>query len=373
MEISNINSSNHLHLSRLPAFMREHFKWIASLAFILSSGAGVFTLLFYLNYLGRPDLFIDSLEFSPALIIWFLIFFFFFIVIVVSTLMSSCCLALSVLLANPDSDSRSCIALRLFAVTAIIMMLWISLLVVSAYLPDTDWLMASGAWIIGIYILSAIGAWLFLRKHPLNLPKLKEGSIWKRTYLPLGFSLGTTALMGTLPAYLVMKGYAGPDNWENALRLISFCALAMILSMAPAVCYYLSDSQTKYRRTSAVTGGLAFYAIILTVIASGAFGYATVNIAKIAGLTDLTPRLYEISNNNHNIENFMAKDWAASSAGADHFTIKAVNLYSFGSVKLLCPITAVPEAYKDWRKNSNRCVPFKKNAVASLAAIEPST
>ncbi|MCP9340341.1 hypothetical protein [Stutzerimonas xanthomarina] len=349
--------------------IKNHFAWISATVAAMAPIAGIFSLVVYVNYIGRPDVLLRSLQFSPSLIVLVLAFILFFVAIVGSMLITSYFFSLVPAWLRPKPEYGDSFTRRLFGVTVLGMLGIVFILGIASQLDRT---LESPWWLLVVFILPAVFSWPFINGHLDKAEYLAAPLAIHKGILAcvlLTILVGVTALLGIYPAWYVMRFYEGRSGMSGLTEALLFCLLTMAGSLAPAVGYYMSINKNRAAQVKSALAGVLIFLGILTLTAPPVFSFASVGSMSVLGLSDRQVRKYLVSSEDYPADYLNQLSWNATSDGGKKYTLEAFSLYEFGPVTLLCPAAMRTVKNNNLKDHTNLCIAFKSDAVLPLHAI----
>lgn len=347
--------------ARLPEVLRillRHAKAITATASLVGAGLGLVFLRVYLGAIGRPELFMDSLDVGPALFAW----------LGASALVG---VATLVALAMPSITVGFFVsALRLPEAVRVAVMkrALVTVAVGFACLFGSPlWIATERAWLALPVVLVGVGATLALLGHwdtgfrrawattlaaqlDTDSPNSRRG-VW----IAATFLLTLAALAGVFPLSLALNAYRGGSSewaqWKGLL--VGF--LSMLLTLLPAAAFYLSEGAL-LRRLRNLAYGTAIMAIVLLFSSAAIIQivvYGAAGLVQVRQQTVLTLAL----DARYPPAAFQGGAWHGQPLNDGRVRIEAFRLYSFGGLHLLCPARWVDTRLKNWPSRAGACVP----------------
>ena len=350
--------------------IKNHFTWISATVAAFAPLAGILNLAVYANYIGRPDIFLRSLQFGPSLVILFLAFILLFVGIVGSMLITSYFFSLIPSWLRPMSEHADSITRRLFGMTVLGMLGIVLILGIASFLGRT---LESPWWMLIVFLLPAFFSWLFINAHInqaeyLTSPLTTRKKIWACVLLTI--LVGVTAAFGIYPAWYVASLYEERSALSGLIEGLLFCLLTMAASLAPAVGYYISTNKSRGAQIKSALAGVLIFLGILTITAPPVFSVASVGSTSFLGLSDRQVRNYVVNSEEYPAKNLDQLSWKITNDGGKKYNLEAFSLYEFGPVNLLCPadMQAIKNRHLD--EHTERCIAFKGGAVLPLDAVK---
>lgn len=351
-------------------FAKEHYGWITALCAFLASFAGVASLSSYSLYIGRPDVFLRSLEFGPSLAILFVACFLLFVGLVGSMLVTSYVFSSTISFLKPEIEQAKTVVRWLFGMTAAAMAVLILVVLAGTLL---DYSTAHLGWAF-LSLIPLVGtAWKFFKVNAGKLGCLPLEAGTSRKILACALlvaALELIAFLGIFPASVVAKSFVGPDTILGLSQALIFSFITMQGSLFPAVVFHMSMAESRLIRFRLVLASVFGFIGVLTITAPAMFGFVSVGGAHTIGLSDLEQRHYLISSDKYPIGKFDKTRWNTVEDQEKKFIIDAISLYSFGSVELLCPANLRLVKAPERRKYTQRCVRFTRSAITVLDAVD---
>lgn len=347
--------------ARLPEVLRillRHGKAITATASLVGAGLGLVFLRVYLGAIGRPELFMDSLDVGPALFAW----------LGASALVG---VATLVIMAMPSIVlSFFSAALRLpEAVRAAVMKRALVTVAVGfvCLFGSPLWITSKPAWLaLPVVLVGVVTTLALLRRWDRGFrrawatllssqPKPDAFGTRCDAWITAIYLLPQAAIAGVFPLSLVLDAYRGGSSewaqWKGLL--VGF--LSMLLTLLPAAAFYLSEGAL-LRRLRNLAYGTAIMAIVLLFSSAAIVQivvYGAAGLVQVRQQTVLTLALGA----RYPPAAFQGGAWHGQPLGDGRVRIEAFRLYSFGGLHLLCPARWVDTRLENWPSRAGACVP----------------
>jgi hypothetical protein len=345
--------------------LKEHYGWVS----VIAAGLGILNLAIYTHHIGRPDVFMSSLEFGPGLILLWITHLFFFVVLIGSMLFPSLVFAGGLSALRPKPEYAASIVRVLTGLTAFAMLGVVIPIGAAAYRDET----ASPWWALTVLVVPALCSWFFLHgniaKTELLTDKLKS---WRMLLACVALTglLGLTALVGIYPALFVTQFYeerGAMGGWGEALF---FCFVVMVGSLAPAVGYHNQLLKGKPAQFRGGFFGFGLFAALLILTVPSLLIFPSVVSAKFLGITDREVKRYLIVNEEYPADSLDTQRWSITRSEAKKYLLHGFSLYANGPIALLCPADLAKLPERELHKYTAQCVPFDESAVKPLDVVE---
>ncbi|MFF5866727.1 hypothetical protein [Pseudomonas sp. NPDC012596] len=351
--------------------LKEHWGWISGIVAALAPIAGIVNLATYAHYIGRPDVFMPSLELGPGLILLWLAYILFFVLLIGSMLISSLFLSFGLSELRPKPPAAASIARVLTIITAASMFVVILPVGYQAYNGE----MASAWWALLVFVIPALCSWFFIAG---NIDKAESlGRVikrWQWLWACMAFTLvvGFAALSGIYPAWFVTKFYQERGIVGGVAEAAASCLIAMVFSLAPTVGYYQLASKGRVAQIRGALGGLVVFLAVLMLMVPALLTFPSVFAVKFLGISDRQINRYLITNAEYPAENLNVELWSLSRGMERKYLIEGFALYRYGSIVLLCPSHLAGKTEKELDQLTGQCIPFAKSEVKQLNEVPQS-
>lgn len=345
--------------------LKEHYGLVSAIAAAL----GIFNLAIYTHHIGRPDVFMSSLELGPGLILLWITHLFFFAVLIGSMLFPSLVFSGGLSALRPKPEYAASIVRVLTAITAFAMLGVVIPIGAAAYQDET----ASASWALTVLVVPALCSWFFLHgniaKTELLTDKLKS---WRMLLACVALTglLGLTALVGIYPALFVTQFYEERGvmgGWGEALF---FCFIIMVGSLAPAIGYYNQLLKGKPAQVRGGLFGVGIFAALLILTVPSLLIFPSVVAVKFLGITDREVKRYLVVNEDYPADSLDTKRWSIERSQEKKYLLHGFSLYANGPIILLCPPDLAKLSERELHKYTAQCVPFDESAVKPLNVVE---
>lgn len=349
-------------------FLKEHYGWASSIIIALSPLAGITNLLVYTHYIGRADVFRDSLEIGPGLILLWLTYILFFAILIGSMSISSFVLAAGLRELRPKPEYMIPIVRNLVAIVAS-SMLFVTL-PIGFYAQRNE--TASIGWAALAFFPPAIASWIFISWSVGKFETLTNEvkAAWRlMACLALTIWAGFIALLGIYPAWLVTTLYQGRGVQESFPGVVIFGFLAMVGSLAPAIGYYNRPLHVRFSQSKGALLGTALFLGILILMAPSILSVPSIVAVNVLGISDRQVYRYLVASEDYPANSLDAKRWSVSHSQDKRYLIHGFSLYTQGAVALLCPAGLAKTEISLINQHSYQCVAFSKSAVKRLDGV----
>ncbi|BEN55069.1 hypothetical protein ACAX60_000772 [Serratia marcescens] len=334
---------------KLIHIIKKNYGWIIGISSPISILLCFLTLWTYTRYIGRPDIFGESIEATPQTI---LILFtatlsfmaFIFLIFAPSIFLVQGRLGLDI---NKNNRKKS---VRYILTITIVNMILLALSLLTAWAPNN-----SALWLVPGAISSLFLTWLLLKKNFLTT------GFWASLFIT-GGSLFISAACSTFSLLLI---YA--DNQDSPPFLLTPLWLSiMFLSLTPGLIYLYSESNSATIKLKRIALGISTVTMLIILFTPSLLNNVSHRAMSIARLIDLQPRYYQVSQSSYNTSNLEKVEWNIDNINENSYRIIAFSLYNFGSKRLLCPISLAKKPTPELRKHTHQCVLFDKSALKTL-------
>ncbi|XEG73697.1 hypothetical protein QA447_05555 [Pseudomonas sp. abacavir_1] len=352
----------------IAALLKRHYASISATVAALAPFAGIVNLAAYTRHIGRPDVFMPSLELGPGLILLWLAYALFFAVLIGSMLITSLFMSWGIGFLRPKPDYAASLVRILTAVTAASMLLVIALVVLTTLL-DCE---IHPGYLSVILVPPGFASWFFLTGNVHSTESLKgDLKSWKMFLACIALTgwVGLTAIFGIYPAWFVTKFYeerGATGGWGEALF---FCFIAMLGSLAPAIGYFNLAQKGWVAQVKAAIFGLVFFIGVLILMVPSLFSFPSVVAIKFLGISDHQVKRYLVSNDEYPADSLNAKRWAITHSEEKKYLLQGFPLYSYGAVTLLCPADVAQFKEQEIDQHTAQCIPFARSALRPLDGV----
>jgi len=356
------------------ALVKEHFPWISSVTVVLAPFLGLLNLWAFAQFIGRPDVFFQSLEFGPGLALLMVAYVVAFFAVIGSLLVSSYFFTILLEFLDFDQASARLVTLWLLGVAVTSVAAFIA---VFALLGYGD--LVSMQWLFLAFIPPLIPAWFFVRSY-VDRTKVPKIGFWKGMLLCVGLALFLTCAMFPnvmLSMLYMMNFYGGNPDERNELYDFLYWFILSIGALLPAVgiCLKIKESAAEKMKW-ALTGFLVFI-LFLFMVFPRMFGMISAGSMTLLGVSDLEERYYLVDGIQYP-SGSLGAHWSVTEYDEAHYSVRAFSPYFYGVSNLLCPaslLTPKPDSSLKLKigylkNHTQACIPFWKDAVRKLNAVE---
>lgn len=351
--------------------LKGHCGWISGIVAAMAPIAGIVNLATYAHYIGRPDVFMPSLELGPGLILLWLAYILFFVLLIGSMLISSLFLSFGLSELRPKPPAAASIARILTIITSVSMFAVVLPVGYQAYHGET----ASAGWALLVFVIPALCSWFFIAGNTDKAESLgRVNKRWQWLWACVAFTLvvGFAALSGIYPAWFVTKFYQERGIAGGVAEAGAFCVIAMVFSLAPSIGYYQLASKGRAAQIRGAVGGLVVFLAVLMLMVPTLLTFPSVFAVKFLGISDRQINRYLVTNIEYPADNLDAKLWSLTRSMERKYLIEGIALYRYGSIVLLCPSNLAGITEKELDQHTGQCIPFAKNEVKQLDEVPQS-
>lgn len=163
-----------------------------------------------------------------------------------------------------------------------------------------------------------------------------------RMHLGTPFILGVLSWVYVFPLSLMMHNLTflpGADDRSQLLDTLMLSAIVLFTSLLPGVVYIKADRQWSLLKQAACVGGTAIGLLMVLSVFLPVIPALLINFTvKITGIIDTQPYNYAVSTTVYPQEAFSSREWRYQKTADGNFhRFDGVTLFSFGSVRLVCP------------------------------------
>ncbi|OCQ50620.1 hypothetical protein Ppb6_04401 [Photorhabdus australis subsp. thailandensis] len=328
----------------------------------------LFVIWFYLNRLGRLDIFISSVTFKDLFIVIASTFLFSTVLTSIFMFIPSILLISIIKKESNQFHNYKKIRGNFVTIAFIISLLAVGIFLFSAWLADKFEYMEEAIIIISVlFVLSSSMLVSYLINKNLISDVLQYKN--KRTRIKLSClfhiiipaSIFLMTLFYSYPLSLIINKI--PNKGEvsdNVLMLyvVATSLITVIFSLIPGSVYLSRDKSEGIVKNVYITGYAVIFSLFsLSWIITSIPVFIVNATMKISGISDYNEHSYLINEDNYPLEVFNNKQWNIRALEKNgFFLIDGVTLYAFGDIKLVCPVDVL-EAYK----NSLRFIPADRS------------
>lgn len=345
----------------------------------LSALVGVMVSIFfvykYLHMMGRGDLFIDAVAGDNASLYILALGALFGSLAFLVFVLPSCLLIMADDFARGfvSSCKRSGFHKSLLVCSTIIIVFMIIAVSVIASLK-LDYTVNYTFSALGVMCLFVSHVW-FKRKYFRPL-KLGEKPNWKNYTLPgfffwlvIGFLIFSSSLYtyGVAMAVLTLRSWE--DNMSSLFLAYALSLLNMIATLIPAMLYFVSNKNSRFKRMFAFSFGCILFVFVLIFSVPSITDVVRYNVARIIGANDKEVWVYKVSRDMGGV--FSGKFWSKS-YNANNNELNAKLLYGMGGVKVLCPEGTVIDVRNDnyHKEDTLKCILISSRKVVKIRQVE---
>jgi len=392
-------------------YIQENFFWFSSVAVVFASFLGVVNLWGFSRFIGRPDVFIPSLEFEPGLallMISYLVIDIFLVVLFLPTSLLFYCLLRCF---KAGQDSMGGIAYWLFVMVG---MSAAALMLLSPYLSGGNLLSSKWGIFVVVFILLCV-SWVFVSRYGSQVRwlKCKGGGVcrYDALFVP-GVILSVFVVGVAIPNFLVsilyvLLFYGSGEDLAGAHFVL---LLLSMMSLLPVAMFYSRAGSGKASQIKYGVIGFLLFHVGLIVSVSGMFGGTSEMSMRLIGVSDQEVRRYIVDGDQYPMSSLDVDRWMAEASGETHYSVTAISFYAYGAINLLCPkdladllkpmskknqiserVDNLDDLYGSMQESNQKskeilkpeddgrerrvqaCIPFRVDAVRKLGLIETQT
>nr|WP_312972990.1 hypothetical protein [Pseudomonas sp.] len=348
--------------------LKNHYVWVSAIVTALAPLAGIVNLVTYSHFIGRPDVFMPSLELGPGLILLWLAYILFFVLLIGSMLVSSIFLSFGLNELRPKPQYAASIVRVITVVTALTMLIVVIPVAIHAFRGET----ASVLWALLVFVTPALCSWFFVAGNidkADSFAHVVKRRQWLWACVAFTLVVGFAALSGIYPAWFVTKFYQERGVTGGAVEAGAFCIIAMVFSLAPSIGYYTLASKGRAAQMRGALLGLVVFLAMLMLMIPALLTYPSVFAVKFLGISDRKINRYLITNAEYPADSLDTERWSISRSMERKYLIEGFALYRHGAIVLLCPSHLADTEEIELDQHTGECIPFAKSDVKQLDQV----
>jgi len=374
----------HKERKRFIKCCRENFFWVSSFFTFLASCLGLFSLWVFAQFVGRPDVFVQSLEFGPGLLLLVPFFLFVYGILIACFIGSSWLFVFAVRNFKHGRESAIARSFWLLPLGMVACCASVIILVVMYWKEDGwpwCWFVLFGFVCVGLFFR-------FVRQYGGGVKEVVASSEMRvLKCLCLAFSMVVVAAVNTFFSIGYQKIFQEADVKFEGVGLFAVLLFLSVIPLVPVVLFYVREGKGEFSQVVGGAAGVLLFHAGLFVGVPWIFGVASTSAMMFLGVVDMEPKRYlvneaqypEKSLNNEN------ERWLIERHGENHYSLEAVSIYAYGAINLLCPADFVKsqdqnskpqsgaEQRKKWHADLDKlksriqdCIPFQRDEVRKL-------
>jgi len=377
---------NYKERKRFIKCCRENFFWVSSFFTFIASCLGLFSLWVFAGFIGRPDIFIQSLEFGPSLILLVPFFLLIYGVLIAYFILPSWFFWSELRCFKSERDSVVGVGFWLLPFGAVASFASVAALA-RIYWGRDGW---PFCWFFICVLFGFIFIYIFVVLYGggskesavcANVKKRVRSFLWL-VFVMVAVAI-CNAVLSILYQYAFRESGVGLKDFELFLVLL-------FVSVNPLLPVVFFQVMAKKGGVSQIVGGalgVLLFHLGLFVGMFNIFGAASASSMMFLGVVDMEPKRYLIDGNQYpkSSLNDGGRRWSIEQHGESHYSVKAVVPYSYGRISLLCPIGFVgskgqnsePQSgakqRQKWHDELNKlrlkiqdCIPFQSDEIRKL-------
>ncbi|WP_060484824.1 hypothetical protein [Pseudomonas sp. NBRC 111123] len=353
---------------RLLQLVKDNYSWLSAILAVIVSTSGLLNLLLYTNYIGRPDVFLRSLEVGPSLILLWLVYFVLSILALGIMVCTSCVIVQIITWLQPAPQHSAAVLRNLLFTLALCVLAGISPVAINI-LFDADisyWPM------LLVPLVAFAGALVTIGRCAAYCKSLSPSDTFK-VRASKAFGLAVLLVMATLiaafPLELSIIFYKEQASTADNIKLVMYMCLIMTGSAAPSVGYYWNMQKDRLTRIRTSIATTTLYLLVVLSFSPSLVSAPSIGAMKLLGIRDTHPKHYLIDNAAYPASSLNASMWAIKDSEAKKYRLTGYSLYSYGAVELICPPGLAEKRINEMDKHTHACIPFQRNSVTPLEAI----
>ncbi|MDN3577079.1 hypothetical protein QWZ03_09910 [Chitinimonas viridis] len=210
--------------------------------------------------------------------------------------------------------------------------------------------------------ISMATALLFIRTSAMPDQSLRARVV-KR--ICCGFLLWAASVITLLPADVAIRGNYVDSNWSILFAYLSACLLAT-LSLIPGYIYIGRANRTNLEPIviKHVTYAMLVFFAVTCLLVPKIFSIAVNSLSVQIGIKDKASAVFLIRTEGYSHKSFKI-GWQSTVISEAQYTIRAVNIFSFGDLFVLCPeVLAEADSKTLAAQSLQQCRPMKSQYVS---------
>jgi len=328
---------------------------ISSVALALAYFLGALNLWFFTRFVGRPDVFMQSLEFGPGLVA-LMVSGLATLFIVIGTLVVSSwffVFPMEYLEFKEDGGVKK-ITLWLMAVFASGVISFVLIYAFCGY----------GIKLFLAFVLPSVCAYILV----VNYAKKDVSKFILWGLLILVFAI-LMFLDLVLPYAYMRELYNREVGISGEWYRFAYWLILSLGALLPGVAAGVNTKEGMATKMKHVLVGLLGYVVILTMIIPNIFGVISASSMEILGVSEQRVRRYLVDARQYPSYSLEPHRWLVNDYDGSHYSLNAFSLYKFGPVNLLCPADLSEKNIWDIKSYAHFCIPFRQGAIRKLDAV----
>jgi len=377
------NRNDHEDEQSLLATWRKYFQnsplvFSSSVTLVVAYFVGAVNLWGFSWFIGRPDVFMQSLDVGPGLLALMASSLISLLLIIGFPLIPSLFFFLHVKDLKLDKDSAKEIAWRLFIIFAGGLLVFVVVSAFSGYraclftafiipvLVVLDLVANSGDWVR--FFTALIIPVLVACNLAANYAKENVSKLFLFLGLIVSFSFFMALDIVFSKAYMTAFYDGGVDvagDWDKFSGLF-FLSLGAVF---PGIFFVINAYKGPVSKVKHAVFGVLGYIVLLGFTIPKIFGVISADSMALLGINEQEVRRYLIDAKQYPVNSLDDYGWAIKEYDYHSYSLDAVSLYEFGAVNLLCPADLSKKNILKISSYTHRCIPFRQDAVRKLDAL----
>jgi len=381
---------------------KENFLLDSTFFVFFVYGFGVFNLWVFTIFIGRVDVFIDSLEFGPNLAVVMVSGLMFFIITVIYLLLPSWIFTRLLEFFDCVEGSVKPIVQWLFVmavsgvggfimISAFHGLQWWSVFV-AIILPATIAWCVVGCYSKHVKMLRVHHSAREAAESKIDMENASlvdtlngvvrfyverragrvKGAGFKKIVCCIGL-LGVLMLLmllgPVLPFLMIDYFYESRANVANGWDKFGFWFVLSIGALLPGGLVCLKYHEVISVKIKWALRGVVVYIVLLIMIVPRVFGLVSAVSVGVFGGSEQKVRHYLADARQYPAAALDAYGWVVKDYDGHHYSLDAFSLYKFGSVNLLCPADLSEKNIWEIKAYTHFCIPFRQDAIRKLDAV----
>ncbi|KFB98724.1 hypothetical protein GTGU_04395 [Trabulsiella guamensis ATCC 49490] len=329
---------------------------------LLMGFLALFVIWLYLNRLGWLDIFIPSISFKDMFIVVASTFLVSLFSISLIIFLPSITLALIIKKLGNNILSEIGIKNNFIKIAIIVSSFAVSLFIFSTWLISHNESNTLAIMIASILLTITLSLLLsyFLNRRILS-PKINisfnknDLKVKYHYYITIPLLICVMTAFYAFPLSIIINRIS--ENISDSTLIVYVLATSLFavnFALIPGI-VYIREHESKARML--MTGYAVFFSLFSMSWVITPLPVLVINASmKILGINNYNPHSYLINEEQYPIEIFNIKNWnSRKTTGKGHYLIDGITMYSFGDIKLVCPVHVL-DAYN----NSIKFIPADK-------------
>ncbi|MDO9347004.1 MAG: hypothetical protein Q7T99_26380 [Pseudomonas sp.] len=310
----------------------EHWTPFTVTVIFLGTGFGMLSLYIYTKAIGRPDIFMSTLDSKSALLVWVLVVTFMMTLQLAVLMVSAWLYGMSVSLLNSRRENTRYIAGWLLVPLVVGFTTFMTL----AFYWNEEVSAGQALSIVSGTTLLALLGLAQIRTVRLLIARGAPRDQRKWVYVPIALMLLMTVVSGTLPTLLILDSYVGQDDEAAVTFVAIFSICTFVLSLIPALLFFVVQGSL-FRRMSMVAVSVMIFFILFLLSARGPMSSITYIVAGTLEIRQAHAARF-ILEDQVKLGDLDSLQWQTRLRDDARVQVSAYQLFAFGDLLLICPM-----------------------------------